>query len=188
MSVKALVIEHFTNNTVSEHLKNHNKLFKEKNAVNITPSQDENIKMVEFTFKDMDACVELYKDVFSSNPWNDYWLSNEQVRYYLNELIENPVFKGFVVYENSKLIAACLGHKRSWWSGKEFFIDELFVSNEMQGNGIGSKLLEFVEFNTAIGDCIRIILLTNKNFPAEEFYLKKGYNINDRRIIMAKDI
>ncbi len=136
----------------------------------------------------MDACVELYKDVFSSYPWNDYWLSNEQVRYYLNELIENPVFEGYVAYEHSKLIAVCLGHKRSWWYGKEFFIDELFVSREMQGNGIGSKLMEFVEFNTAIGNCIRLTLLTNRNFPAEEFYLKKGFNINEKRIVMAKDI
>lgn len=188
MSVKAMVIEHFTNSTVSEHIKNHKNLFKEKTAVNITSIPEENIKMSEFNLKDFDACIELYKDVFSSDPWNDYWLSNEQVRYYLNELIENPVFEGFVAYENSKLIAACFGHKRSWWSGKEFFIDELFVSKDMQGKGIGTKLLEFIEFNTIIGDCGRLLLLTNKNFPAEKFYLKKGFNIDNRRIVMAKDI
>ena len=188
MSVKAMVIEHFTNSTVSEHLKNHSDIFRKKNALIITSGPDENVKMMEFRFEDMDACVELYKDVFTSNPWNDYWLSNEQVRYYLNELIENPVFEGYVAYENSKLIAVCLGHKRSWWNGKEFFIDELFVSKEMQGNGIGSKLLEFVEFKNTIEDCVRLTLLTNKNFPAEEFYLNKGFNINEKRIVMAKDI
>jgi aminoglycoside 6'-N-acetyltransferase I len=188
MSVKAMVIEHFTNSTVSEHFKNHSNLFKGKNASNINSIPDENIKIMEFTFDDMDACVELYKDVFSSDPWNDYWLSNEQVKYYLNELMENPVLEGYVAYENSKLIGVCLGHKRSWWDGKEFFIDELFVSNEMHGNGIGSKLMEFVEFNSAIGNYVRLTLLTNRNFPAEEFYLKKGFNINEKRIVMAKDI
>jgi len=28
------------------------------------------------------------------------------------------------------LIGVCLGHKRSWWAGKEFFDRLLFVSNE----------------------------------------------------------
>ena len=51
------------------------------------------------------SCTKMF---FHADPWNDYWLSNEQVRYYLNELIGNPVFEGFVVFENSKLIAACL--------------------------------------------------------------------------------
>ncbi len=50
MSVKAMVKEHFTNSTVSEHLKNHSNLFREKNALNITSIPDENIKMKEFTF------------------------------------------------------------------------------------------------------------------------------------------
>lgn len=46
MSVKAMVIEHFTNSTVSEHLKNHSNLFKGKNALNINSIPHENIKMM----------------------------------------------------------------------------------------------------------------------------------------------
>jgi aminoglycoside 6'-N-acetyltransferase I len=183
-----MVKEHFINSPVSQHFKKHANLFREQNLVNTSINSDENVIMMEFTFKDMDACVELYKDVFSSDPWNDIWISSKQVKYYLNELINNPVFKGFVAYQNSKLIAVCFGHKRSWWTGKEFFIDEFYVSNDLQGTGIGSCLLEFVEYSPVIGDCFRLILLTNKNFPAEEFYLKKGFNINDERIVMAKDI
>ena len=51
MSVKAMVIEHFTNSTVSEHIKNHKNLFKEKTAVNITSIPEENIKMAELILK-----------------------------------------------------------------------------------------------------------------------------------------
>ena len=58
----------------------------------------------------------------------------------------------------------------------------------MQGNGIGTILLDYVESNLLIGDCFRMILVTNMDLPAEEFYLKKGFNINQNRIIMAKDI
>jgi GNAT superfamily N-acetyltransferase len=143
--------------------------------------------MKRFTLNDLDGCVELYKDVFSAEPWYDGWLSIEQVRKYVNELIANPVFEGFVAYDNSDIIAVCLGHKRSWWNGKEFFIDELFVTKKMQGKGIGTQLLNYVESNPLIGDCVRLILLTNNDLPAEKFYLKRGFKIKKNRIIMVKN-
>jgi aminoglycoside 6'-N-acetyltransferase I len=199
MSVKSMFIEHVTMGT--EHFKKHGTIFfPEKNrgytgSVNehnevcnkITISEDqESIEMRNFQIEDMDMCVELYRKVFSANPWNDGWLSNEQVMDYLKELVENPVFEGFVAYQKSDVVAACFGHKRSWWTGKDFFIDELFVAEEMQGIGIGSKLLEYVETNYAIYDCMRLILLTNKDLPAEKFYLKKGFKINENRISLSK--
>jgi aminoglycoside 6'-N-acetyltransferase I len=188
MSVKSIVIEHFTHGPISEHIKKHRTFFLDKSSASTVSEYYETLEINKFTMGDIDECVELYKDVFSSDPWNDEWISNDQVKNYFNELIENPVFEGFVVYENSKLIAACFGHKRSWWTGNDFFIDELFVANGMQGNGIGTKLLEYVECNRAMDDCNRLILLTNIDLPAEEFYLKKGFKTNNIRIIMDKKI
>jgi aminoglycoside 6'-N-acetyltransferase I len=63
--------------------------------------------------------------------WYEGCLSIEQVRKYVKELIANPVFEGFVAYKSSDIIIAVfLGHKRSWWNGREFFIDELFVAKK----------------------------------------------------------
>lgn len=187
MSVKSLVKEHFTNSPISEHFKKHAKVYRVKNRLN-TLNYYETLKIRNFTFTDMDSCVDLYKDVFSADPWKDGWISKDQVRYYLDELISNPFFEGFVVLDNSKIIGVCLGHKRSWWAGREFFIDELFVSNEMQGKGIGTNLLDYMECNPVLGDCKRLKLLTNRNMPAKKFYLKKGFNIEENRIMMGKNI
>ena len=186
MSVKSMVKEHFANGPISEHFKNHG-IFQEKNYLDLY-NHDKNIEIRKFSIGDMDECVSLYKDVFSSEPWNDEWISTDQVKYYLMELIENPVFEGFVAYENSFLVAVCFGHKRSWWAGKEFFIDELFVANKMQGNGIGTRLLQYVECNLLMLDCMKLTLLTNKDIAAEDFYLKKGFIINQNKIIMTKNI
>lgn len=183
-----MFLEHISNSPISEHFKNHGIIFTEKNEIDHALNYFKNFEIRRFTIGDIDAVVELYKDVFSAEPWNDLWISSEQVRYYLNELIENPRFDGFVAYENSLLLGCCFGHQRSWWNGKEFFIDELFVANQMQGNGIGSKLMHYVETDLLMDDYNRIVLLTNKNLPAEKFYLKKGFNINQNRIIMVKDI
>ena len=187
VSVKSMVRAHFSNFLISEHIKKHRTFYSDRNQMEFFTKFYDNFEMRKFTNEDLDGCIKLYKEVFSSEPWNDGWLSNDQVRYYLNELIENPVFEGFVAYENSDLIAVCLGHKRSWWSGKEFFIDELFVANNMQGIGVGTHLLNYVECNPLISDCMRLILLTNKDLPAEKFYLKMGFKINENRIIMEKN-
>ena len=63
---------------------------------------------------------------------------------YLKELIENPVFEGFLMCKDSKIVAVCLGRRRSWWRGKEFFVDEFFVETGRQGNGIGTKTVDFL--------------------------------------------
>ena len=188
MSVKSIVIKHFTHGPISEHFKKHGTFFLDKSSKNIVSKYYEPIEIKKFAVMDIDACVKVYKDVFSSDPWNDDWMSIDQVRNYFDELIKNPIFDGFVAYENSKLVAACFGHKRSWWTGNDFFIDELFVANQMQGKGIGTKLLEYVECNQAMDNCNRLILLTNRNLPAEEFYLKKGFKTNNSRIIMEKNV
>ena len=106
----------------------------------------------------------------------------------MKELISNPVFEGFVIHDNSKMVAACLGHRRSWWAGKEFFVDELFVENGMQGNGIGSSTMDnLVKILTEEG-YVGITLLTNKKIPAETFYLKNGFYNNEKRTVMVREL
>ena len=149
---------------------------------------DNGLNIRRFTLGDLDKCAELFKKVFSADPWYDNWVSWNQARNYLNELIENPVFEGFVVFEGSDIVAVCLGHRRSWWMGKEFFVDEFFVENEKQGNGIGTKTLDIITNNLAEEGYTRLTLLTNKKIPAEDFYLKNGFYNNPKRTVMVKEL
>lgn len=187
-SVKTLLIEHLNHTTISEHIKKHGTIFSKNNQAVYDLEFFEEIEIGTFTSEDLNDCVELYLEVFSSDPWYDGWKSDEQVRKYLIELMKNPVFKGYTVYSNDKLLAACLGHKRSWWSGKEYFIDELFVSNEMQGKGLGSYLMDYIGDMVNMENCTKLILLTNRNFPAEKFYLKNGFDVRPERLVMIKEI
>jgi ribosomal protein S18 acetylase RimI-like enzyme len=188
MSVKTMMKSHFSNFPIPEHFKKHITSSSGRNQFDDFPRYNGKLEIKRFTIQDMEVCVELYNEVFSADPWYDEWTSTEQIKNYLNELVANPVFEGFVAYDSSDIIAVCLGHKRSWWTGKEFFIDELFVAKNMQGKGIGTQLLDYVESNRLIGDCVRLILLTNNDLPAEKFYLKRGFKRNNKRIIMVKNL
>lgn len=137
---------------------------------------------------DLDKCAELYLRVFSAEPWYDDWTSQDQVRKYLEELIFNPAFEGFLVFEDDELVAACLGRRRSWWMGKELFIEEFYVANEKQGRGIGSTLMNYMQEYLRQEGYGRFVLLTNQGIPAQEFYTKNGFYLNSERICMVKEL
>jgi aminoglycoside 6'-N-acetyltransferase I len=204
MSIKTSIKQHFTNNHLNlinhfenASLKSHWDYFFPDNPELELPNQtylegDSNLKrdlvFRRFNWKDMDECVALFKNVFSADPWFDEWVSLDQSRNYLKELVENPVFEGFLMYEDSKIVAVCLGHRRSWWMGKEFFVDEFFVETGRQGNGIGTKTVDFLVDILREDGYTRLTLLTNKNIPAETFYLKNGFYNNEKRTVMVKMI
>jgi aminoglycoside 6'-N-acetyltransferase I len=204
MSIKTSIKEHFTNNhlNIMNHLENGSLkshwdyLFQDNQELllsnqihfEVDPNLKRDISFRRFNWGDLDECVILFKNVFSADPWYDEWASLDQSRNYLSELIENPVFEGFVIRENSKIVAACLGHRRSWWMGKEFFVDEFFVENEKQGNGIGAQLLDYVVSELARERYTRLTLLTNKEIPAENFYLKNGFYNNQKRTVMVREL
>lgn len=187
MSIKSSVKEHFAHSLISEHL---TYFFPRLEGIKATGSvYDENILNIKrFTLEDMDKCAELFKKVFRADPWYDEWVSFDQARDYLGELVENPVFEGFVASIGSDVVAVCFGHKRSWWMGKEFFVDEFFVENKRQGNGIGTRLLDYVTDSLDEEGYTRLTLLTNKEIPAEDFYLKNGFYNNLERTFMVKTL
>jgi aminoglycoside 6'-N-acetyltransferase I len=205
MSIKTAIKEHFENNPLKTHfennflkehvenndLKNHWDYFIRDNTENgmLESFHDENrLYFRNFYWEDLDACAELFKKVFSADPWDDDWKSLNQVRNYLNELTSNPCFEGFLVQKNSITVAVCFGRKRSWWMGKEFFVDEFFVANDQQGNGIGTKLMDFVTNSLLEKGYTRLTLLTNKEIPAERFYHRNGFYNNFKRTVMVKDL
>ncbi len=186
-SVKEHFSEHFSSSPISRHFRNHFSTITGIDSLGLY-NENENLLIRKFTLADVEECAELFKEVFSAYPWYDNWVSFEQTRTYLIELIENPVFEGYVAYNGLNLVAVCFGHKRSWWIGKEFFVDEFYVRNESQGNGIGTKMLNYIKEQLIEEEYTRLVLLTNKGIPAEEFYIKNGFYNNQNRTVMVKEL
>ena len=197
MSMKSAVKEHVSNSHVTEHVKKHgsfllNEIILDGFISKLDADNQDFVKYMDgmefkkFSQQDLDNSAKLYQEVFSQQPWNDEWFRISRVKEYLKELIENPVFSGYVVYQNSELVAACFGHSRSWWSGDEFFIDEFFVSSKHQGQGIGSLLMDYVENHPELKNIESFQLLTNSNVPAKDFYHKNGFKTRKNRVTMTK--
>ena len=72
--------------------------------------------------------------------------------------------------------------------GKEFFIDEFYVRDKNQGNGIGTRMMNYIKKQLIEEEYTRLVLLTNKEIPAEEFYIKNGFYNNHDRTVMVKEL
>lgn len=101
----------------------------------------------------------------------------------------NPLFKCFVAEQDEKLLGIALVYYRfSTWKGRTIHLEDLIVSNDQRGKGIGSalyaKVMEYakeqhvrrVEWN-----------VLDWNTPAVEFYKKSGAKILDGWQVVQMD-
>ena len=141
----------------------------------------------EYTNSDFNLCCELYIKVFNSPPWNDKWTMGT-IGVYLHELIDNKRFFGFTLWDESILTGAIFCHGKSWYKGDEAYIDELFVASELQRKGRGKTLMDCVEKFAKDNNYASITLLTGRENPSYDFFVKYGYKQLNYMAFMHKQI
>lgn len=132
-------------------------------------------------------CSELYIKVFNAEPWNDKWtLGTAHKR--LNDIFISPNFEGVLYLENGQIKGAIFGNYEQFYDGVHYNLREMFISNELQGKGIGSKLLKELENRLRALDVTTIILFTSKGNKTSKFYLNNNFTEWDSMTMMGKDI
>ena len=94
--------------------------------------------------EDIEDCISLFINVFNSDPWNDRWTLTK-ARELFNDFLNTPGFIGFIGRLNSETISVCIGHIKKWWNSSEYYIEEYFVSPELQHKGMGTLFLQKIE-------------------------------------------
>ncbi len=126
--------------------------------------------------KESDVIGELFVSVFEKEPWNDDWSNENQLKLYIHDLVGQSNSLTFGLYEKEELIGISMGRIRRWYSGSEYYIDELCISASKQGRGIGSFFIEKIQEACKGLGLSNIFLLTDKDAPAFEFYKKRGFH------------
>lgn len=75
--------------------------------------------------------------------------------------------------KNGAVIAGCLAEVSQW---NALHVGILWVSDEYQKRGLGSRLLNEVETTAAENGCM-LAHLSTFGFQAKDFYLKHGYEV-----------
>lgn len=138
----------------------------------------------EMKVEDLKECSKLFLKVFTKEPWFDQWKSVKTVEIYLAELVNNPVFLGFVIEEKDKIVGVSFGHTRSWYDGYEYCIDEFLIDDGIQGVGLGTQFMKSIKDGVKAKDINCIFLLTERGIPAEVFYKKNGFRIKENSLFM----
>lgn len=124
---------------------------------------------------EIDSIKKLFTGVFTIEPWNDDWSNKEQLDLYLSDLVGQSNSLTYGLFEGEELIGVSMGHIRHWYSGTEYYIDELCVQTNKQDNGVGTYFLKEIEKAIKELGLVHIFLQTESNVPAYGFYQKNGF-------------
>ena len=93
----------------------------------------------------INTAVDLFIDTFSKEPWNDEYESREQVVEFFKNHFANNYFLGYELVIDGILQGLCIGMKKPWIKGMEYYIDEFCVSHSSQNKGLGTLFINMIE-------------------------------------------
>ncbi len=146
------------------------------------------MELKKLTVQDRDIITDLFRDVFTHEPWNDDWSDGAQLDAYIGDLTgqRNSLALGF--FDGERLTALSLGFVKHWFAGTEYVIDEFCVDRNRQGRGTGTAFLEAIEEYLREHGIFRIFLQTGKDMPAYSFYLKNGFRELEGHVSFSKEL
>lgn len=141
-------------------------------------------KLEEFDLKD---CAEIMMSVYNNEHWQCHWDLETAVSY-LRDYFDCKKFVGYSLWINGVIKGAIFCHEKIWWNSNEVFVDEMFISPELQRQGYGAELLEAVEIYVKDHNLAGFTLATNRYTPAPNFYRKNGFSDAEHVLFMYKEI
>lgn len=121
------------------------------------------------TESDIESCAKVFIQAYNQGPWNYHWELNVALKY-LTEYYSSPQFKGFLVSDNDVIEGAVFAHTKTWWTGDQLYIDELFIAAHAQRKGYGKALMSYAEQYALENGLGAITLMTHKFMPSMKFY------------------
>ena len=123
--------------------------------------------------------------VFNGEPWNEVW-ALDRARTYLQDLFATPRSSGVVAEVEGNLVGFALGHAEQRDQNRQFYLSEMCVLAEHQGQGVGKKLLGELEATLKQQGVAKLYLLTTRGGSAEAFYHACGFYTSEKMVMLGK--
>jgi aminoglycoside 6'-N-acetyltransferase I len=133
----------------------------------------------------LDDCAHLLVSTFNAEPWNDNW-TLDTARQEQTWTLRVPGFTGLVSLDDG-VLAFATGYHEPDDEREVFYLKTFCVRPDVQGTGVGSRLLGHLKEELGKSGVNTIYLITHKRTPAEAFYKKNGYTVNSEDIVMTHE-
>lgn len=141
----------------------------------------------KFETNDLTACAEIMMSVYNNQLWQCRW-TLETAKNYLLDYVECKKFIGYTLWIDGVITGAIFCHEKIWWNNNEVFVDEMFISPELQRHGYGTQMLNTVEDYIKEHNLAGFTLSTNRFAPAPKFYKKNGFLDSEHVLFMYKEL
>ena len=138
--------------------------------------------------KDFERIKRLFSSVFTKEPWFDDWSDESKLDKYIKDLTLQANSLSLGLYLDDELIGIALGRVVTFYDGVQYRIDELCIKSERQNNGYGSKFLDLINEFAKKKRFRYILLNTDRNVYAFNFYLKNGYQENKTNVMLYQEV
>ncbi len=141
----------------------------------------------EYEPRELEHCAAVFCSAFRAAPWHENW-TVQLAETRISELTGTQLSAGFVYEEAGQILGFAAGRVVTYLYGKEYVIDEFCGLSEMQGKGIGSRLLAGIADAVRQHGIVSIVLQTTKGYPSEQFYLKNGFQHSPDMITLYRKL
>jgi aminoglycoside 6'-N-acetyltransferase I len=123
---------------------------------------------------DLSRCARLYVRTFNAKPWNDHW-TVPAARERLQDILDSPRFYGLIISTGDELIGAVYGNIERWYDRHHYNLKEMFVQPDLQGSGIGTRIMTRVCSDLIKKNVIGIYLFTTTSGGVSRFYTRNHF-------------
>jgi aminoglycoside 6'-N-acetyltransferase I len=139
----------------------------------------------ELTLQDLNTLIKKY--IIHHNAEGGSW-TYELAEKRLKQIISTTSFYGIGLYNESELMGFAIGWFKQFDDIVVFYLEEILVFKEYQNNGLGTKMLQFLENSVKKQGVKKISLSTTYEENHQNFYSRLGYKKSDFLVPMNKNI
>jgi aminoglycoside 6'-N-acetyltransferase I len=142
--------------------------------------------LMPFAPTDLAPAAKIFYEIFSNPPWDYNWINEEKITEYFNDLLNTPKTIAYTYWFDGEVAGGCFGSIGDCSPVPVYEIKEIFVRNDRQNQGLGTKMMQAVEADLKGKDIPAIRLYTMKTIPAFDFYLKNGFQEIDGAVALTR--
>ena len=130
------------------------------------------IKKMDTAFIEM--CANIYLNAYKNEPWNEEY-SLIEITDYLSRFLNSETKRAYMLMMDEEIIGIALGLIVPCIDCDYFRLEDICLSPLYQRNGLGGQFIKLISDCVSNENCDSILLGTQKDYPAHNFYLKNDF-------------